>query len=528
MKNNEETIADTEIELDEQEPDTEEPEKVSEVVLVLEVFRYMVRILVLGIVVFLLVSIDVILTLDFSTIITSFFVEMIPMALLFMSSGTAVVGILIFLNNRINLSFERRELLDRLSSHIDFIVSCVIVSVSLFFLPSVLDWISKISSTAQLDMYEIPPGYPIYGIQILLRIIARFIILELLTYISVILLYGAIFYRFASRVVRLLDEENKFTLTYIDRSGKSYLYAIGLILGYIFIATDVIVSDIIVVYLMLILLPFALAQRYLAKNILDNLEKSESEILTTPLDRFTKWYSFATKRTYRWLILIGIFVSLGTVFNSLMYLSYSSFFVQWELLTISSIAAVGFSTLYFVSRSIAVLYWNQKSAIGSRMRIESACDLIVSAMVFVVALSIFITEIGPMQWYGMLSYLENAYYPFLPYNPFQILITATLWQAWMVLFLLAIAIRLYATAKAFADTTYQNELRNSKLLARSGKILIIALSSMFSVMWVLVGTLYFGFLTDVHVFILLALIVLQTVLSQVRMKEMKLKEEVVN
>jgi hypothetical protein len=280
---------------------------------------------------------------------------------------------------------------------------------------------------------------------------------------------------------------------------------------------------------MLFLLPFALAQRYLAKSKLGDDGKDKSKILETPLDKFTKWYSFATKRTYRWLILIGIFVSLSNALIILSYANWDRYILNWEFVFISAITTVGFSTLYFLSRFYAVNYLHQDSVIGKRMWIESAADLIVTAVILVVSLTIFTTKIGLVQWIGMQQYLQYLEYASIyPMNRslinLQGIITATLWQGWMVIFLLAVLLRFVATLRAFTDRGFEKELRNAKLLSRSGKLVIIAIASLLSVTWLIYKTLFFGFLTDFQVSLLLTLLILQTVISQLRVREIRMAE----
>ena len=536
MENNDDTISDSAVDIEKEDPELEEteidePKKVRESMLILDVFRSELRTIILGIIIFLLLSMDALVTPEVTTVVMSFFIVMIPNALLFMVSGTIVVGLLVFLNNRIDLSYDKRQGLNKIVSHIDLIVSCVLASVSLFLLPNVLDWGSRVSAEAYLGITNPAPGpgYGIYVLQMTFGIISRFILFGLVVNISFVFLYGAIFYRFATRILRFLDTENRFTLTYIGRSGKSYLYAIGLIMGYTFVVMDSISSDLLVVYLMMFALPFALCQRSLAKTSLEKYGKNSSKIMTTPIDRLTKWYSFATKRSYRWLIFVGIFISLNTVFNLLLYLSLNQLFAQWEFISLSCIALVAYSTLYIITRYIAVIRFNQGSAIGKRKRVESALDLVVSAMVTVVAAAAFLTEIGPAKWMELVMLLQNHYsYSYTPYAMQHILNIATLWQLWMILMLLAMIIRLFAVGRAFADRYYEKERSNSKLLARSGKILIIAIASLLSAKWAFSGILYFGFISDVQVFLLLTIIILQTVLSQIRMREIKLMEEIVN
>ena len=163
------------------------------------------------------------------------------------------------------------------------------------------------------------------------------------------------------------------------------------------------------------------------------------------------------------------------------------------------------------------------------MWIESAADLIVTAVILVVSLTIFTTKIGLVQWIGMQQYLQYLEYASIyPMNRslinLQGIITATLWQGWMVIFLLAVLLRFVATLRAFTDRGFEKELRNAKLLSRSGKLVIIAIASLLSVTWLIYKTLFFGFLTDFQVSLLLTLLILQTVISQLRVREIRMAE----
>ena len=171
-------------------------------------------------------------------------------------------------------------------------------------------------------------------------------------------------------------------------------------------------------------------------------------------------------------------------------------------------------------------YLPQESVIGKRIWIESAADLIVTAVLLVVSLTMFVTEIGLNQWAQMQRHLQFTaiHYGYRFLSNLQILITSTLWQVWMILLILALLLRLVAVVRMFADKNYEKELRNNKLLARSGKVLIMAIASLLSVTWLIKGTLFFGFVTDFQVSLLLTLLILQTVISQLRVREIKMTE----
>ncbi len=493
--------------------------------LVCDISSSELRIIVLSLIIMVPLRLESFSTLGFSVVVP-FFVEMLPIVLLLMGSGTAIVGLVAFVNNRIILSHEKKERRDRAIDRIDFIVSSVLASVAIFFLPNILNWSSKISLGFQADIPIQVPEQPIYGLSQILAFISHYLIFEVVIIISIVLLYQAIFYRFATRIVMFLDAENVFTWTYTDRSGKSFLYAIGLMIGYAFVARDVFNSDILFLYLLAFTLPFALGQRFRAKYTLETIKEDKDETLKTPLDRFTKWYSFATKRVYRWLILIGIFISICTFLDNLVFQTWWRYQEQWQLLGYSAIAAVGFMTLYFLIRYFTVSFHHQNMAIGKRARIESAADLIISVMVFVVALIVFLPEIGLNQWIGMQRFLMELFnYSFVPQYQFQCLITATLWQAYMILLLLALVMRVLAVSRKFMDRHYENERRDCKLLGLSGKVLIIAIVFLFTVRLELTRSLYFGFLTETQAFLLLTVIITLTVLSQLRVREIDLMEE---
>ena len=493
--------------------DTKQSHGIKEVTLVVEIFRSSIRIIVLSIIALVFLRLDTLVTGEIAVLMVSFILEMLPMTLLLITVGTVVVGILVFLNDRISISNEKRNEVNKIIHHFDFIVSSVLVTVSIFLLPTVMDWITRLSFEFQSNAMVLEPIGPIYWLPSLFDFISRFVIFEIVEIISMVLIYGAIFYRFATRAVMFLDGENKFTLTYTERSGKSYLYAIGLTISYAFVVLDSITAEMFTIYLMIFLLPFALAQRHLAKKKLDTNEEDKSKTLETSLDKITQWYSFATKRTYRWLILIGIFVSLSNASSIMGNPNWDLFSLNWEFVFISAITAVGFSTLYFLSRFYAVNYLHQESVIGKRIWIESAADLIVTAVLLVVSLTMFVTEIGLNQWAQMQRHLQFTaiHYGYRFLSNLQILITSTLWQVWMILLM-------------FADKNYEKELRNNKLLSRSGKVLIMAIASLLSVTWLIKGTLFFGFVTDFQVSLLLTLLILQTVISQLRVREIKMTE----
>ena len=88
MANNEDTV--TELDIEVEDTDISEPEKTRELELVLDVVNSTLRVIVLSIIILIMLMMETTGSPEFSTMIISFFTGMLPMVLLFTMSGTAV------------------------------------------------------------------------------------------------------------------------------------------------------------------------------------------------------------------------------------------------------------------------------------------------------------------------------------------------------------------------------------------------------------------------------------------------------
>ncbi len=495
--------------LEEEGKDESIPDKGSKLLFLLDIFRSTLRILVIGFVIFLILALQRIFTLNFIPYTLSYFSATIPLVLIMVVIGIGIVTCLLLLENRLShlTSFRR---VSKIAFYLDFILTSVVTAVSLTLFPITLDWASSLSISMQTNIFWITDIWQA------LFLIVRDNVAQIFVIASFVFFYMSAFFRFISRLVALLDGTNAFSSTYLFLSGKYYGLATAIFLGFLITATEDIHSSPYPIYFLLILLPLVLAQQYLSKDYLESIQEERNAKPDSPQERLIEWCELSVKRSHRWLVFTVILISAIGFRNSILVYVLPIQTV-WTEMTIALVLVAGLTTVYTLVRYSLIHFGYQLSATGRRNKLESAADMILTSILLVTFFILFVTDIGPFAWSDFISSYFYSYAQPYFLSSLEVLILATLWQVWMVVLLVALMMRLSALVRLVMGG--RNADLALKTLSRSGKFLIFAVASWIAFEWTLNGIVIISGISLLQIYVLLSLIILQTVISQLRYKE---------